>query len=443
VALDFLLAEGYAASPMTLVEGVARLPAGEVLVATAPGRHRLEGFARYSGQPKVSMGRTERTRRFGELFEQAVRRRVNPDQATGVLVSSGIDSTLTLAVLTRVLGVPARAYTFRYEDYSGLKNESDGARRAADYLRAPHTEIAISAAGVMEAAPRLVREYGEPFTFGLHSYELGPVAADGVEVLFSGQGRDYLMSRAQRLQARYGALPTWVRRPLEVIPAVARPAPPLARRIRSVIDGRASWGARIYGEQTTPATVRAALYGADQTAAYRRAAVALLEHSADRFRDEAPLDRLLLPGQRLRGNDLYTLWNHWWGDAHGIAVRQPFRDRELLDFTYRLKHPELRKMEQRRYAESLLPREVAYEPKRHQLPPLAEWLREGGPLLGYAREQLGEERVASSGLFEAGAVGRLVDAHASGRANHEWTIWVLIATLLWRDEVLEPAGAGS
>ena len=438
-ALDFLLAEGYVPSPLTLIRGISRLPAGEVLIAPAPQQHRLETYARYSGRPKVRIDKATRTRRFGELFERSVRQRSEGDRSTGVLVSGGIDSTLILAMLTRVIAVSPRAYTFRYEAYSGWKNESEGAIRAASHLGVPHEEVAISARDIGERATDLIRQHGEPFTFGLHSYQLGPLAADGIEVLFSGQGRDYLMSRTQILQARYGALPLRIRQALDLVPKIASPIPRVHGRLRSIFDGVPSWGARLYGEEITPAALRASLYTSDHLEAYRRSSIELLDSVAEQFRDEQPLERLLLPGQRLRASDLYTQWHHWWAQARDISVRQPFRDRRLLHFLFSLKGLEVDKQEQRRFAATLLPHAVAFAPKLHQLPPLQEWLREGGPLLAYARDQLSDDRVRASGLFDPAAVRRLLDEHAAARRDHEWTIWVLIGSLIWQEHVLSAA----
>jgi len=438
-ALDFLLAEGYIPSPMTIVHGISRLAAGELLVATTPARHRLQTYARLSGRPKVQLDKAARTNRFAELLEGSLRRRTSSDQSPGVLVSGGVDSTLILAMLARVVGVSPRAYTFRYEDYSGWKNEGREARRAASSLGVPHEEVSISPADIRERAPELVRQYGEPFTYGLHSYQLGPIAASGVEVLFSGQGRDYLMSSTQRVQAGYGALPAAVRQALDILPALAAPVPAVARRLSAMFDAAPSWGARIYAEGRTPAAIRASLYAGDHLEGYRRSSIDLLDEVSALFEGEAPLERLLLPIQRLMDSDFYVQWNYRWGDAHDLAVRQPFRDRRMLNFLFTLKGIELDKQEQRRYAATLLPHDLAFAPKTHQALPLQEWLRDGGALLPYAREQLSDERVRASGLFTPDGVRRLLDNHAAGRINQEWTIWGLITTLLWQEHVLAAA----
>ena len=115
--------------------------------------------------------------------------------------------------------------------------------------------------------------------------------------------------------------------------------------------------------------------------------------------------------------------------AASLEVRAPFLDHEFLSWGLRL--PEGLKIGAgggkhilKRALEPLLPHDILYRPKQgftSDLAPLfrAEMSRVRGLLLGDA--------MLGSGLFDGAAIGRLLDAHASGARDHAQVIWLLLA----------------
>jgi len=140
-ALDYFLGNGRIPGPWTLAEGVKRIPAGHVLTVSRDGRAKLRRYWRPVGQPKIRLNAKEKIERAGELFKQSLHRRVSPDIRTGVLLSSGIDSTLIVAVLRKMLNASFDTFTFRYDEYDGNYNEVDQARATADYFGVKHHEL--------------------------------------------------------------------------------------------------------------------------------------------------------------------------------------------------------------------------------------------------------------------------------------------------------------
>jgi len=57
--------------------------------------------------------------------------------------------------------------------------------------------------------------------------------------------------------------------------------------------------------------------------------------------------------------------------------------------------------------------------------PIGAWLR--GPLRAALTDLLAEETIARRGLFRAREVGRWVDEHLSGVADHGEALWLLMA----------------
>ena len=74
--------------------------------------------------------------------------------------------------------------------------------------------------------------------------------------------------------------------------------------------------------------------------------------------------------------------------------------------------------------EPLLPHGVLYRPKQGFTSDLAPLFRAQMPRL---RALLGGPVMLGSGLFDGAAIGRLLDAHASGTRDHAQVIWLLLA----------------
>ena len=89
----------------------------------------------------------------------------------------------------------------------------------------------------------------------------------------------------------------------------------------------------------------------------------------------------------------------------------------------------------RRAAAPLLPRKIVYGRKRGFSIPAGAWLR--GDLEPFAREVLSRETLERQGFFSAGAVGRVLDDHVSGREDRSRQLWGLLAFTLWHQRHVE------
>jgi hypothetical protein len=173
----------------------------------------------------------------------------------------------------------------------------------------------------------------------------------------------------------------------------------------------------------------------------RRAATDLLESMRHDSVGEGDRDRLILLRQRLFFAECNLFWNHVWSRANNLALRHPYSDNDLQDFTMRLPHTSTDKDDLRSYAATVLPREKAYAPKIFHKIPIDDWFR--GPLLGFLREQLSSERLTRQGLFEPRTVARLIDEHARGQQTHTWRLLAVLTVAVWVDVVLGSSGVAA
>lgn len=114
--------------------------------------------------------------------------------------------------------------------------------------------------------------------------------------------------------------------------------------------------------------------------------------------------------------------------AHGLEVRAPFLDTELVEFAMRIA-PSLKvrgmslKRVLKRAVDDLLPTEILDRPKRGFGVPLDRWFRED--LDSYTQGMLGKGARLRSHL-RAEDLDALLREHRSGRASHGHALWTLL-----------------
>lgn len=443
-AVDFFLASGFVPAPWTLLQRVARLPTAHVLRRVGDGTITVRRYWRPVGQPKLRLSPKETTEHLGRLFKQALRRRHCPGARTGLLLSGGIDSGLVLAGLTKLLGASVDTFTFRYADYDGKMNEVDLARRTAEHFGSRHHEVVVRPAAIADQLSWLLRSYGEPFTYGLHTFMLRDVAEADVQVLFTGAGGDgWYLTRTNAHGLLLARLPAVLRRlGHALIPLIGRWKPAAAEKAKAVIDCAETGRPSDCNPVMIPDALRAGLYRDPGWAAeHRRALEELYDASAEDFPGESDRDRITYVNRQFINSEYLLHWNHWWGRAHGLALRFPYFDADLYDFVVRLPRANSTKQEIRDLAATLMLRDMAYMPKYHQSVPIGHWFR--GPLRDFLCDQLSAERLRSQDLFDGQAIRRLLHSHLQGSENHGMRLWAIIALLTWLDLVNRPLSADS
>ena len=150
--------------------------------------------------------------------------------------------------------------------------------------------------------------------------------------------------------------------------------------------------------------------------------------------------RMFLPDGILICNDKMSM-------AAGLELRVPFLDLELMRFVERIPasrrvRPRAGKRLHRMAMARLLPPQIAARPKHGFATPYDDWLRaslgRGGPAA--LRGRAPRSPTSSS----RGAVARLVDEHARGRADHKSILYCLLELSEWHRafvEAREPVAA--
>ena len=450
-ALRQYLSFDYIPAPLSIYEGIQKLPAAHKLVLSG-GQVRVEPYWRLSYKT-ASPVPTEReaAAHLRDLIADAVRMRLVSDVPLGVLLSGGVDSSAIAAFAVRASTEPVKTFSISFAEASF--DESSYARSVAKFLGTDHHEERLSA----NLAANLVGEIGswmdEPFSDPslVPTYLLSRFTRKHVTVALGGDGGDelfagYPMYAGHRWAELYKRVPGILRSGL--IEPMVRWMPVKTKNLSldykalrfitgikydTVAMHHIWFGSFTPDEQTQLLSSEVLKTTNDDI--YRQAREFAEEcDSLDLIGRMQSLDtRLYLAEDILTKVDRASM-------AVSLEVRAPFLDPRIAEFaaslpaSYRLKGNRSKHILKEAVGPSL-PGFVTRRGKKGFGVPVAEWLK--GKLRPLARDLLSPERVRRAGVFNAEYVARLQDEHERGVANHRKLLWTLLMFELWHESFIE------
>ncbi len=449
-AVDFFMASGYVPAPWSMVKGINRLEPAHMLIKKPGQPAKIAPYHQATGLPALDLSEDEIVERLTSLFPQAVERRINDPEKTGILLSAGVDSKAVLAAATRMSGRAPKSFTFHYVGHDGDLNEADEAKLCADHFGSEHHIIDFQPTALPDMLPTILSDFGEPFSYGLHTAVLGEVRAFGVNDLLCGTGADgwfagFQELNALRLQHANPLLRTGIRAGTRVFRALesslrsaglASHIPglsPMSLRFHTGI-WTAKTGIPFYlTEYIAPHWLRRNLYsdpGLVDTG--RRAKQNLREEALKPLEKEPMIARGKIISTRYFGADMMQNWNHWSARATGTSIRAPYYDLDLMDLITRLPLDRPGKPELRRYAATMMPHHMAYTKKIAQSVPITDWFN--GPLKEFVADSLHSAKLTGGGVFDGKAALRVWDKKPTYLTNIDWVFWNMIVLSQWQEQ---------
>lgn len=464
-ALTAFFREGYVPGPLSIWQGIAKLPPGCVVTIDAAAvvmsvplpcpywswadmaRERArDGFAG-SGEQAVD--------RLEGVLREAVRTRMVADVPVGAFLSGGIDSSVIAALMQQESATPIHTFTigFREDDF----NEAAEAQRVAEQIGTNHCDLLLSPTVARQVIPELATIYDEPFAdpSAIPMVHVARLARDDVTVCLSGDGGDELFGG----YARY-ALATSLAKRLAGIPRWARSG--LGRGIRSVPPGlwdrlvrqvpRGSASLLRGGLSGDRMHKLAPLLAAENHAALYRRLTSVCDDPAALVRGGEEIDMadpaagldgdfqrmMLRDSLRYLPDDILVKVDRATMSV-GLEARAPLLDRRVIELAWSLPAEILRrdgagKWPLRQLYDRLLPGHIEHRPKRGFSVPIGDWLRD--PLRDWAESLLDGNALASQGLLEPVVVARMWREHLSGKRQWGAQLWAVLMACAWAERWL-------
>ncbi|HOX37871.1 MAG TPA: asparagine synthase (glutamine-hydrolyzing) [Candidatus Brocadiia bacterium] len=457
-AIDAFLTYQYVPHPQCILKDARKLPPAHTLL-WQDGRATLRRYWRPVFEPDNAMSEQDAVVELKSLLEECVRLRLISDVPLGAFLSGGLDSSITVALMSALSNKPVETFSigFREKKY----NELEYAGMVARKFGTKHTEFMVSP-DAMSVLPRLVWHYDEPFadSSAIPTFLLSELTRRSVTVALTGDAGDecfagYPRYKALWLASQTDALPKVLRRALysklwQELPASSEPKT-LRRRLKRFAAGGMLTPRERYMSfiEIFSPRARHSVYSPEMTDTLQNSAPenflarAYAECSDPDFLNATTFADLMtyLPCDLLTKVDIASM-------AHGLECRSPFLDHKLVEFCARL--PIRFKLSLgldglrgkrillKAYGD-ILPEPVVKRPKMGFGVPIAEWLRGGFGAI--TREMLLSDRATARGYFRRETIERLMTEHVQGRADHGYKLWALLMLEMWHRTFLDCGAA--
>ncbi len=447
---------GFIPAPETPFAGIRRLPPGHVL-HVRQGYSRIEPF--WDMTYREERHREERAAgAVYRLSHEAVRQALEHARPgeTGAFLSGGTDSSTVVGLMTRITGGPVRSFSIGFQE--DRYDELQYAELAARHFDAIHHARVIKPADALEALPRLVDAYDEPFgnNSAIGVFFCARMAREhGVSRLLAGDGGDEIFGgneryRTDRIFARYSLLPAVLRERLLEPVLLGLPAGVpgvLGRAQRYVRRAKMPNPHRFYSYEFHVAQNAVEML---EPSFLQQVASdgpwGILDRHFERARAASELNRLMYLDLKLTigDNDLFKVVRT--SEVGGVEVRFPFLALPLVEFTGTLPPAFKVRGLQKRYLfkrafRGLLPPETLAKHKHGFGVPTAEWLRSHPGIRDMARDVLLGTRTAERGYFRRGVVERLFDLLVADRTPfYGDMLWTLLMLELWHRRHVDRRG---
>ena len=440
VSLNLFLRYRFTPSPYTIVNGVRKLAPGTKLTVQNGSAH-VSRWYRFKPTPfEPTKSPQDAAEELQTLYKQAIRRQLISDVPVGLLLSGGLDSGLLLALMN-LNGNSWPTYTVGYGS-AFADDELAEASETARLLGSNHTSVAITRSMFEGALPKIVASLEEPIASSsiVPMYFVCERARQDVKVALVGQGPDELFGGYRRhLGVRYGAqwahLPAWVRTSISSAVTALPRNETLKRGVYSLA---------IPERMRRYQHVLSILPGGQVDDLFQdglldaRSGDTILESWAgmsDLMSDTDELGGLQFLEVRSTLPDELLMYADKLSMAHGLELRVPFVDKEIVEYVERLPaNLKVRngsgKWLHRQVCQTFLPKSILKRPKRgFAVNVVDDWFR--GAVDNKMADTLldGGSRIYQ--YLRASAVRELFTQHSSGRQDHHKILFSLVVFEEW------------
>jgi asparagine synthase (glutamine-hydrolysing) len=436
-ALRRYLSFQYVPAPATMTPPVRSLPPGHFMTARPGGPVDVFRYWRPVLRPARSPSADTPERILGALRD-SVTAHLRSDVPVGAFLSGGVDSAAicALAAETRP-GMMTFTAGFAWPGYS----EIEQAQETAAALGLKSVPYMITPAEFMARLPQIIWHLDDPMAdaAAIPLWFIAREARRHVKVVLSGEGADelfggygvYYQPGVVRAATR---LPEWGRSSASAMAARMTPGQRgrgLLQRIATPLRSRYIGNAYIFHAEDLDVLTR---YGGGT--AYD-VTYPLFDQAVEGGLDDVATMQFVdintwLPGDILVKADRATM-------AHGLELRAPFLDREVMSVASRLARAEktaagTTKFALREAVGPLLPQVAAERTKLGFPVPIGHWFR--GELAGYAEQVIREARTEE--WLDKRAVLDVLRRFRAQDPEVPWRqLWALVVFSLWHQIYVE------
>jgi asparagine synthase (glutamine-hydrolysing) len=447
-AVGEYFAFGYIPAPKSVFENVTKLRPGELLSVDQTGISRKVYYK--PNIDSISNNYTSTAQSLRDHVEDAVEKRLMADVPLGAFLSGGIDSSIIVGIISKLVDDPVRTFTIGFAE--SQFDETWAADAVAEYHNTDHHEYTVTPDDVQDIIPTVVESLGEPFADSsiLPTYIVARETQQNATVALSGDGADELFLGYNKYRGEYHskyfqALPQSVRsniiKPvINTLPASRKnTSGELVRMAQKFVRGadndsvsrQYQWMA-ITTEDTMSAlqTVDAIDAGKSRIDSAQTTARSRLPRDRQSPLSVMRMDdtRFALPDGILKKVDRASMLN-------SLEVRVPFLDTKVFEYAMGLPvEYAITKTDKKRVLKDafndILPEEILTRNKQGFEIPVGEWFKNE-----LASEFIGTLDTTDTDLIDQDVVETIYKEHTHGSKDHTDFLWAVYIFLKWFDRM--------
>ncbi|MFL5244265.1 MAG: asparagine synthase (glutamine-hydrolyzing) [Gemmataceae bacterium] len=450
-AVEDYLAFGMVPGPRTIFRHIKKLqPAHVVTLSSRDLQAKPRRYWRLKFEPDPKPTAEEWQELVREKVAESVRLHLIADVPVGAFLSGGMDSSVMVALAAGATQGPLQTFSigFKEESFSELPY----ARQIARQFGTRHVEEIVTPDAV-NLIDELTHYYDEPFadSSAIPTYLVSRLAARSVKVVLSGDGGDEAFGGYVRYAhdlneaAIRRRLPSWFRR--KILGPLGRGWPkadwlPRPLRAKTRVTNLALNADEAYANtlsicrrplrrQLLGPTIAAGLNGYDPEGAIKEGHANGLAGDALTGMIAADM-ATILPDDFLVKVDRASM-------AHGLEVRPPLLDHELLELAGRIPsklkiHKGTTKWIFKEAFRTRLPSEIVDRKKHGFEMPVDSWLR--GPLRDMVEASVFDRNSAARDLIDQSVARKIYQSHLAGASRQGQVLWSLLILSRWAERYL-------
>ncbi|MFQ5589262.1 MAG: asparagine synthase (glutamine-hydrolyzing) [Nitrospiria bacterium] len=429
--------------PETIFQNIRALPPAHLMTVDEKGTD-IKPY--WTLPPPEASGSSEADYReiLREKLEEAVKRRLVSDVPLGAFLSGGLDSSIIVGLMRRRGAEDLKTFSIGFSEDSF--DETPFAKRVATIFNTDHHHETLRL-NLRLVLPEIIAQFDQPFgdASSVAVHQLSKMTRRSVTVALSGDGSDEIFGGYRRYVARkllgyYQQLPRFFRKQCVERLSDALPegsayyADSFVKQLRLFVH----FSKRLEADPNN--ILPQAFTGDEQMRLFRPETQAQLKMEdqdaiqtlAERFSSLDAVTQMLrtdfnsyLPDDILVKADRMSM-------AHGLEVRCPFLDQEVIEAAFRMPVDLKLKGLQTKYIlkktfQDLLPREITQRKKHGFMLPLGSLFKK--ELKPYIEEiLLKPDRL---GLLNTAYIAHLNREHQDGFRDHSVKLWLLLVYRLW------------
>ena len=431
----------YIPSPKTIYKHVYKLPPGHYAIYSK-NDFEIKKYWNINYNNKISITEDDALELFEEKLTEAIRLRMISDVPIGALLSGGIDSSVVVAIMSKLSNDPINTFSigFNEQEY----NELDYAKFVADTFNSKHRPNIING-DINHILPRLVKHYGEPFSdsSAIPSFYVSEYSRKHVTVALNGDGGDELLAGYPRYCITdFSFLSGSILGNLHHAKYLSKCINNLVSANTPIARLNRKWLSR-FSNPEIECFANRKNWGDEHLKMLLNsdAKVQILQEWREQWLQSSrqyannPIERMLwidnntyLPGDLLVKMDIASM-------QCGLETRSPFLDHEIIEFCASLPvnlkvKNKVGKYLLKRLASKFFTKDFVYRRKMGFAIPIATWLN--GPLKEMTHQLLYDRDLLEP--LDKNTVDITLKEFYTDNIDHSSRIWTLLMYCLWKKE---------